>query len=268
MKFSKWNASVYVLLSDCENVDFSPQQLVVLLVFAKHLSYSQCEAKPKLLSQWGLCEYILINFIRIHNKYYYLQCQTHYECCSRKCMTYSYICAPIVSPMVFRSPPKYNNVQPNWWMTNNNGLTEEQIVIETLPDDKYNSGTHAVEKVDISAMPANFPQVDQVENRTCKPVGGEVSWHAPNICLSFIIHFCFSLQSYSAQVAANAAQCVVIPTSIGVSPKVVSIKPYIINTCTIYTYSVWLIKTLLGEIWSFCKQFTLAYPFARASDMR
>ncbi|KAL7727699.1 hypothetical protein ACLKA6_008038 [Drosophila palustris] len=113
-------------------------------------------------------------------------CQTHYECCSRKCMTYSYICAPIVSPMVFRSPPKYNNVQPNWWITNNNGLTEEQIVIETLPDDKSNRGTYAVEKVDISAMPTNFPQVDQVENRTCKPVGGECS--ASSECCSMRCH--------------------------------------------------------------------------------
>ncbi|XP_034486455.1 uncharacterized protein LOC117790946 [Drosophila innubila] len=102
-------------------------------------------------------------------------CQTHYECCSRKCMTYSYICAPVVSPVVFRAPQQHNYVPANWWTINNNRLFEEQIDIATLPDDKSNTGTHAVEKVDTSVMTNNFPQVFEVESRTCKPVGKECS---------------------------------------------------------------------------------------------
>lgn len=102
-------------------------------------------------------------------------CQTHNECCSGKCMTYSYICAPVIRPEIMSSPPENNYVQANWWISYFDRPTIEQIEIATLPDDKSNTDTHAVEKVDSSVITTNLPQVHPTDSRTCKNIGNECS---------------------------------------------------------------------------------------------
>ncbi|XP_034117659.1 uncharacterized protein LOC117576737 [Drosophila albomicans] len=114
-------------------------------------------------------------------------CQTHYECCSRKCMTYSYKCAPIVHPNDYQST--YDSIPDDWFLIPqsrphvqtvvenrfNTGANGEEIEFQTLPDDKSKTGTHAVEKVDSSLPTTYLPQFDVDSHRACRNIGSECS---------------------------------------------------------------------------------------------
>ncbi|KAH8417490.1 hypothetical protein KR222_001001, partial [Zaprionus bogoriensis] len=100
----------------------------------------------------------------------------HSDCCSNRCMTYSYFCAPILtSDKDFDMlPPRFNDPYRNWRHARSIRPIDEALEIVTLPDDKSNTGNHAIEIDSLSpkvhsavesslAMPTN--NVDEVGSK-------------------------------------------------------------------------------------------------------
>lgn len=85
-------------------------------------------------------------------------------------MTYSYFCAPVIhSDEDFNMlPPPFN--QRTWRYKRNENPVEVEVEVVTLPDDKSNTGNHAVERVD---RITNAPSVRPTSN-TCKAIGLDV----------------------------------------------------------------------------------------------
>ncbi|EDW67460.2 uncharacterized protein Dvir_GJ24155 [Drosophila virilis] len=82
-------------------------------------------------------------------------CQMHMDCCSRKCMTYMYKCAPRVPekyPESNGSPTGLNSLPDFWWpLYHANIPLNEDLEIVTLQDDKTTTRTELVENSSQSA---------------------------------------------------------------------------------------------------------------------
>lgn len=85
-------------------------------------------------------------------------------------MTYTYFCAPVMhSDADFNMlPPPFN--RGGWRYKRNDNPVEVQVEVVTLPDDKSNTGNHAVERVDrVTSAPSVRPA-----SNTCKAIGLDV----------------------------------------------------------------------------------------------
>lgn len=112
-------------------------------------------------------------------------------------------------------PPLFNEY---WRYRRNIRPLEEQVEVVTLPDDKLNTGNHAVERVD---RVTNSPPVGPT-NKTCKAIGVDVGLFDSFEYFTFIAlsQLQFKLISYSAPKAQSVVRCAVIHIYIDVSPEV------------------------------------------------
>ncbi|XP_032593182.1 uncharacterized protein LOC116805432 [Drosophila grimshawi] len=128
-------------------------------------------------------------------------CQTHWECCSRKCMTYMYICAPKASQYHHNSenPTRSNYIDQYWNWIGAKPIEDDPIIV-TLKYDKPTTTAklneniiQSTEKVDnVYDMITDRAKPDPTTRRTCKLVGHECS-DSSECCTkrcAFYLHKC------------------------------------------------------------------------------